>query len=277
MRFFTAVAASLVAFSSATSIPFNSCGDGILSLTNLDASPFPLQKGANVTLTASGSLSEQFVGGQYTVKVSVDGLQIVTLTGDACTLSETIQCPLNVGDVVLSETLLIPALAPSGAYTIEVSAANTDGSSAFCFSSDVTLDDTAAVAEDLKPNVVFTTVPFTSCGTGDFTATSLDVTPWPPVKGQSVTLKVDGTLASQVTSGNYTLSVAWDGITVINQSGDLCTLSTDLVCPQSPAALDIGYSVTVPSYAPSGSYEVTFEATQQDSATLFCMQVPFTM
>jgi hypothetical protein len=270
MRFFTAVLAAFVAVASATTIPFQTCGDGILSLSNLDATPYPPVKGSNITLTATGTLNADFVGGTYTIKVLVDGIQILTKTGDACSLTDKFQCPVKAGAVTLAETLTIPALAPSGAYHIEVSAVSTDNTPTFCFSTDFNF-----AAADLAPNAVFTTVPFTSCGAGDFAPVSLDVSPWPPVRGQSVAIKAAGHLASQVTAGQYKLSVLLDGVDVVDKSGDLCTISPDLVCPQSPADLTIGYSLTVPSIAPTGSYVVNFQATQQDSVSLFCVNVPF--
>eukprot|EP00475_Leptophrys_vorax_P002439 TRINITY_DN1135_c0_g1_i4.p1 TRINITY_DN1135_c0_g1~~TRINITY_DN1135_c0_g1_i4.p1 ORF type:complete len:273 (+),score=82.12 TRINITY_DN1135_c0_g1_i4:161-979(+) len=272
MRFLIAAGlAALVAVSHATSIPFKKCGDGILELKNLDANPFPVQKGGATTLTATGTLSKDFLGGEYTIKVSVDGLQILTKTGDACSLTGKVNCPVKAGDATLSDTLQIPAIAPSGAYHIEVSAVNTDKTPAFCFSSDFTL------ATDLTPNAVFTNVPFTTCGSGDFNPSGLDISPWPPVKGQPVTIKASGHLAKQVTAGQYKLDVALDGIDLIQKNGDLCKISPDLKCPQDPADLTIGYSVAVPSIAPSGSYVATFQATQQDSKTLFCAKVPFTL
>jgi C1A family cysteine protease len=120
-----------------------------------------------------------------------------------------------------------------------------------------------------------TSIPFTLCGGGDVTINSLDATPFPPAAGSHIQMTAQGTVGHDVTAGQFKINVLWNGISLYKSSGDLCTFSPDFSCPQSAGAATLGVGFDIPSIAPKGSYTVQLQASDQNSADLFCVKVGF--
>lgn len=112
-------------------------------------------------------------------------------------------------------------------------------------------------------------VPYTNCGTSADLLSNVVVnaSPDPPVPGKAVDIDVTGTLSTAVKSGKYTLSVAYDGITIITKTGDLSSLTT---LPVAAGPLKVAKSETLPSSVPAGSYTAKISATANGGAALFC-------
>eukprot|EP00475_Leptophrys_vorax_P020352 TRINITY_DN2782_c0_g1_i3.p1 TRINITY_DN2782_c0_g1~~TRINITY_DN2782_c0_g1_i3.p1 ORF type:complete len:591 (-),score=162.89 TRINITY_DN2782_c0_g1_i3:2053-3825(-) len=271
MKFLGVVLAALFAGAIATSVPFTKCGDGVVDVNNIDATPFPLKAGDSTTIKASGNLRQLFTGGQYTIKVLLGSLQIYTTSGDVCQLSSDFKCPVAAGPVVISKSLDIPSIAPTGEYTIILSVANADSTPALCVSLNASISSVGTF-KSLPSN---TGVPFTTCSTGDITPSSLDVTPFPPVAGKDVTITAQGQLSKDLTEGSFELDVALDGITLVKKTGDVCTFSPSFKCPQKAGAVKIDYTVNVPSIAPAGHYTATLKANHADSTPIICVSVNF--
>lgn len=129
----------------------------------------------------------------------------------------------------------------------------------------------------LTPNKVNeVVVPYTSCGSaGDhFNISTVTGNVWPPVAGDPLVLNITGDVDEKVTDGTYTLQVAYYGITIINENGDL---SKFLTLPAGPGETLISYTEDLPSSAPDGPYVVTVSANDQNKAELLCIVVKFSI
>jgi cathepsin B len=128
----------------------------------------------------------------------------------------------------------------------------------------------------LAAAAVATTVPFTDCSNGQKThikISSIDATPYPPVKGQPVTVSVSGSVDEQVVGGSYSLNVSVFGVQIFSQTGDICTLSPKFPCPFQQGPIQLQVTETIPGFAPSGTFEVAVSGTDQNTQLLMCVQV----
>lgn len=116
-------------------------------------------------------------------------------------------------------------------------------------------------------------VPYKSCGNGHYSISSVETDSWPPVIGQVFNLNVSGILDEDVTNGSYKVSVKIDGFPLPIPIGG----SLDSVHPVPWKAGDFNFtfSQTIPSEAPSGSYDVTVQAVDQTNSMLFCVAMAF--
>jgi C1A family cysteine protease len=103
------------------------------------------------------------------------------------------------------------------------------------------------------------------------TISSLDVSPFPPSAGGTLTISAAGSVDKQVTEGNFELTVKYGRIKLIHETGDLCTFSDKFSCPQNAGSLTLDYSVALPSMVPKGDYMVTLSASDSDGL-LFCFE-----
>lgn len=123
--------------------------------------------------------------------------------------------------------------------------------------------------------VAQTPVPYTDCSGGNahVKISSITANPFPPVKGQDITISAVGALDEQVTAATYSLVVTYLGIQLLSQTGDLCHLSPSFTCPQNAGAIAVNDTVNIPSIAPSGSYDIHINASDQNNQQLLCVDV----
>ena len=115
--------------------------------------------------------------------------------------------------------------------------------------------------------------PFTSCAPqSTLQVNSVDIEPQPLVPGKKVTVRADGTLSERLTDGTYNADVRYMGVSVQQLSGSLGEV---ISLPAGPGPVTVQRKFKVPKQAPSGSYELTVSATDQNGATLTCLTVPF--
>lgn len=115
--------------------------------------------------------------------------------------------------------------------------------------------------------------PFTSCASdAKLQVTSVDIEPQPLVPGKKVTVRVSGTLSEQLTGGAYDADIRYMGVSVQHLSGSVGELIT---LPAQPGPVIVQRTMKVPNRAPSGSYELSVSATDQNGAPLTCLTVPF--
>jgi len=106
----------------AASLPFTECGtDTPAHVTAIGADPSPLQAGRNVTVTLRGSLSEKVTGGTYDGRISYLGAPLLHTSGN---LADVVHLPLPAGKFSLHKRFMVPAQAPSGRYTLHLTATN---------------------------------------------------------------------------------------------------------------------------------------------------------
>jgi hypothetical protein len=122
---------------------------------------------------------------------------------------------------------------------------------------------------------------------------SLVLTPTTPVAGQPVNLLGTGTLSAAVTGGSGVLNVLYMGVPLYQSAFTTCgntsialplgvgTVDIDsLVCPTvagKAGSLSFNVTVTLPKDVPTGSYEITFTADDQNSKAAYCVDAQFNL
>lgn len=114
-------------------------------------------------------------------------------------------------------------------------------------------------------------LPFTTCGSGSATVSSIDVSPYPVKGGQDLTVKVVGDMTKAVSAGEFKVTAKFLGIPVYTTSGDLCTLGDEFKCPHDAGDLNIVYSQKLPSIPVSGKISLEISANDQDGNSLLCI------
>lgn len=104
--------------------------------------------------------------------------------------------------------------------------------------------------------------PLVSCGTSDdsFTIKDIVINPYPIQIGQNVTVRVTGDLAETVVNGSTaTVKVSWAGVTVVDETYDLCKVSGEngYPCPIEKGPITIEITKEVPTDAPAVTVKVT--------------------
>ena len=105
--------------------------------------PNPPQRGANLTITASGILKQEIEEGAYVdVEVRLGYIKLLTQTYDLCEQLEEndiggLRCPLEAGVYDLEKIVEIPAEVPPGKYSVIARAYNLDDSEITCLTGDV--------------------------------------------------------------------------------------------------------------------------------------------
>jgi hypothetical protein len=114
---------------------WSSCGKSTDILSNLQVqiTPNPPVKGQDVTVAASGTLSESITSGaKAQLTISVLGIPVINKSIDLCTADPSITCPIAAGAQSIKVTQMIPSTVPSGDYTGKVVATNADGKEITC-------------------------------------------------------------------------------------------------------------------------------------------------
>jgi hypothetical protein len=122
----------------------------------------------------------------------------------------------------------------------------------------------------LLAGIAQASVPYTNCGSASdlLQDVVVNATPYPPTPGKAVEIDITGTLSTAVKSGEYTLSVSYDGITIITKTGDVCSLG--MSCPQAAGPVKVSKSESLPSSIPAGTYDAKISATANGGTPLFC-------
>lgn len=113
------------------------CGqDGdILKIDSLDISPDPPQRGQDLTVLLTGTLSQDVVkGSKAQVKVKLGFIQLLDQQFDLCEKSSTVDmdCPIRKGPIEINKSFAIPNELPKGRYNLHVETTNADGSRIAC-------------------------------------------------------------------------------------------------------------------------------------------------
>jgi len=97
---------------------------------------------------------------------------------------------------------------------------------------------------------------------------------WPPVSGQTLHVNMTGTVNKNITSGEYTINVALDGIPVPPITGDIDNFKP---LPWMAGPLNMIFPQDIPSGIPKGTTcTIEISAVDQDKTQLFCIKLSFT-
>ncbi|KAF9893818.1 Phosphatidylglycerol/phosphatidylinositol transfer protein [Aspergillus nanangensis] len=103
---------------------------------------------------------------------------------------------------------------------------------------------------------------------------SVDLSPNPPVPGQTLNIKASGTLRETIEDGaKVLLEVKYGLITLIKQEADLCEQITnvDLECPLEKGDMVLEKQVDLPQHIPPGKYTVHADVLSKDNKRVTCL------
>ncbi|PGH11004.1 hypothetical protein AJ79_05155 [Helicocarpus griseus UAMH5409] len=124
--------------------------------------------------------------------------------------------------------------------------------------------------------------PLTYCSAPDndiLTIESVDLSPSPPVPGQTLTINATGTFHQQVDEGaKVQVQVNYGFIRLINKEADLCTeiKNVDLNCPLKKGNMSFTKSVDLPKEIPPGQYTVMADVYTKNQERITCLQAQVT-
>ncbi|PGH35937.1 hypothetical protein GX50_01262 [[Emmonsia] crescens] len=111
------------------------------------------------------------------------------------------------------------------------------------------------------------------------TIESVDLSPNPPVPGQTLTITASGTFSKQVDEGSKVqIQVKYGLIRLINQEADLCEEITnvDLKCPLEKGRMSFSKQVDLPKEIPPGKYTVLADVYTKEKERITCLQAEVT-
>ncbi|KAF1976370.1 hypothetical protein BU23DRAFT_566035 [Bimuria novae-zelandiae CBS 107.79] len=108
----------------------------------------------------------------------------------------------------------------------------------------------------------------------------VDLSPNPPVPGQTLTITAKGDFSKDVEEGSKThLIVKYNNyITLINQDADTCDTvkKVDLECPLKKGEMKLTKDVDIPQQVPPGKYSVNAEVKSKDGELITCLKAEIT-
>jgi len=107
----------------------------------------------------------------------------------------------------------------------------------------------------------------------------VNLTPNPPVAGNTLTIEASGVFKEQIEKGAYViLQVKYGLIRLVNQQVDLCDQisNVDLTCPVEKGKTVITKDVELPKEIPPGTYTVFADAYTVDKKKIICLEATVT-
>jgi len=111
-----------------------------VNITDLEANVWPPQKGKDLIVNITGVNSKNITSGTYEIAIKCDGIPLPSIDGDIDTFHAL---PWLVGNLSFTWTQAIPSAAPSGKYTLKVSAVDQDKHGIFCLTVQTTIKSEA--------------------------------------------------------------------------------------------------------------------------------------
>lgn len=102
----------------------------------------------------------------------------------------------------------------------------------------------------------------------------VDLSPNPPLPGQTLDIKASGTVKKTILPGAYlSVTVKYGLITLVHKTFDLCEQigNVDLECPIEDGQLEVVKSVDLPSAIPPGTYNVMADVYTLDDEPITCL------
>ena len=103
------------------------------------------------------------------------------------------------------------------------------------------------------------------------TVLACDVTPFPPTRGSNVNVVAQGRANVPINFKAVDVFVKWSGVTIITQS-----------FPQSGSynvgdTAKVKFTINIPSYSPSGKYQVQAKVKNDKGEYLACWEIDFSL
>ncbi|XXQ36411.1 MD-2-related lipid-recognition domain-containing protein [Plasmodiophora brassicae] len=251
-------------------VPYQYCSTRSADLVpdlQVSAKPFPPRRGHPLTVTATGTLNVPLRDGEYDILVHLDGAPVLTKRGHVCSLFPDGKCPANGGPMTVSKAIDIPSYTPPGRYDVMVKLFDPQSTVVFC------------VKFEYHMRFLSKDIPFGICdgkAVSPYVNTDdLDIRQEPdvPHPGSDVRFSVHAPLLKPVAGGQLALKVTYADMEVLHETDDICTLvAEDASCPLTDH-LSLSKTITMPRYAPRGTYTATIKAIDVDGVEVACVVV----
>lgn len=115
----------------------------------------------------------------------------------------------------------------------------------------------------------------------DYIATihHVDLIPNPPVPGQKLIIRANGTTSEEIEDGaTVFLQVRYGLITLIKQEANMCEQlpKIDIECPIKKGYMEIEKEVNIPRQVPPGRYTVLADVNTKDKRSITCLEATIT-
>ncbi|KAL9322608.1 hypothetical protein ACSQ67_010661 [Phaseolus vulgaris] len=112
-----------LSFAHAQATTFGYCADVNydVKVSGVEITPDPVVRARPVTFKISAATGEAIYGGKWVIIVAYFGFVVHKEIHDFC---EEVSCPVATGSFVVAHTQKLPAFAPPGTYTVEMTLKN---------------------------------------------------------------------------------------------------------------------------------------------------------
>jgi hypothetical protein len=121
---------SAVLSEASVSVPFSSCGSGIVTVNKVIADSWPPTAGSTEHVYIDVTNSELITNGTYSINVEFDGISINSQSGNLNDLN--VSLPVLPGPVSFEKTINVPSFLPLGKIDITVKAVDEKGNQLAC-------------------------------------------------------------------------------------------------------------------------------------------------
>ncbi|KAM9982443.1 hypothetical protein ACTFIZ_006975 [Dictyostelium cf. discoideum] len=120
---------------------WSNCGTAAdkFQITSVVLDPPTPVKGQDITISASGILSETVTSGNVAVKVKYGFITLINENVAICSSEDPLSCPIAAGDYQKNMTEMIPSDAPAGKYTGNVVITDQNNDEIACIDVDINL------------------------------------------------------------------------------------------------------------------------------------------
>mmetsp|Transcript_37622 Transcript_37622/g.96241 ORF Transcript_37622/g.96241 Transcript_37622/m.96241 type:complete len:165 (-) Transcript_37622:23-517(-) len=111
-----------------------------------------------------------------------------------------------------------------------------------------------------------------------FSASTVDLSPDPPLTGEHLRFKITGTTSQNVNGGIINIDIKYMGMFIFSEVKNLCDKTA---CPiPANQELELTYVEKIPAFVPPGKYDITITVTSVDGSgepssnlVLLCLEI----
>eukprot|EP00475_Leptophrys_vorax_P033509 TRINITY_DN5275_c0_g1_i2.p1 TRINITY_DN5275_c0_g1~~TRINITY_DN5275_c0_g1_i2.p1 ORF type:complete len:149 (+),score=26.89 TRINITY_DN5275_c0_g1_i2:46-492(+) len=98
-------------------------------IESIDVNPWPIRRGADVTITVVGDTPFEIQGGSFDAVVTKFGFKLLELGQSFCDYT---QCPIEPGQVTLAVSKYVGSSTPQWQVQVRITGTDTNGKELFC-------------------------------------------------------------------------------------------------------------------------------------------------
>jgi hypothetical protein len=258
------------------------CGTSeIVKIESIEASPWPVVRGKNESVTFHLVIQKPITGGSWEYSLKYAGRDVDSRGGY---LRDVVDLPIQPGPWSHTFYGAVPKELPPGTASFHVNIKDDADKPIICF--DVNFNITTAFAtepfltltwEDASGETVNVPIPYKNCGkpTDKLQITKADASVWPPKVGQPITVNFNATLTQDVLGGHYEARVKVLGLQILDEKGKIEDLAKkfNITLPIKAGPYGLSKTTTIPAWVPKGDIDVFVQSFNQKGDEIECIEV----